>query len=261
MDNQLLDQVRHYWNTRPCNIRHSTSPVGTKEYFDEVESRRYANEPHNYTFPEFERWKGLRVLEIGCGIGTDATNFARHGAVYTGVDLSAASIELAKKRFQVFGLTGTFIECNAEELDRVFSNGEKFDLIYSFGVIHHAPNPARVVACLNNLLAPGGEIKCMLYAKDSWKNILINADWDQPEAQDNCPQAVTYSKQEADDLFRIKGGFNDIVVEQDFIFPWNIQHYVKYEYVKQPWFAAMPPELFKIMERALGWHLMITAKL
>ena len=43
--------------------------------------------------------------------------------------------------------------------------------------------------------------------------------------------------------------------------PWNIQHYVKYEYVKQPWFAAMPPELFKIMERALGWHLMITAKL
>jgi len=261
MDNQLLEQVRHYWNTRPCNIRHSTSPIGTKEYFDEVESRRYANEPHNYTFPEFERWKGLRVLEIGCGIGTDATNFARHGAVYTGVDLSAASIELAKKRFEVFGLAGTFVECNAEELDRVFSNGEKFDLIYSFGVIHHAPNPARVVACLNNLLAPGGEIKCMLYAKDSWKNILINADWDQPEAQDNCPQAVTYSKQEADDLFRLNGGFTDIVVEQDFIFPWNIEHYVKYEYVKQPWFSAMPPELFKIMERALGWHLMITAKL
>jgi hypothetical protein len=115
------------------------------------------------------------------------------------------------------------------------------------------------VVNLPALLAPGGEIKCMLYAKDSWKNILINANWDQPEAQDNCPQAVTYTKEEAGQLFR-SVGFTDISVEQDFIFPWNIEHYVKYEYVKQPWFAAMPPELFKIMERALGWHLMITAK-
>lgn len=255
---QLLDQVRNYWNNRPCNIRHSRSPIGTKEYFDEVEARRYANEPHNYTFPEFDRWKGKRVLEIGCGIGTDATNFARAGAFYTGVDLSGESIKIAKQRFDVFGLEGTFIECNAEELDKVFTNGEQFDLIYSFGVIHHAPTPFKVMRNLPALLAEGGECKVMLYAKDSWKNILINAGWDQPEAQDNCPQAETYTKIGAENLF-INAGFNRVSVEQDFIFPWNIEHYVKYEYVKQPWFEAMPPELFKIMERALGWHLMITA--
>jgi len=254
---QLLEQIRTYWNNRPCNIRHSRSPIGTKEYFDEVEARRYANEPHNYTFPEFERWKGKRVLEIGCGIGTDATNFARAGAKYTGVDLSIESIKLAKQRFEVFGLEGEFFECNAEELNSAFDPHEKFDLIYSFGVIHHAPRPDRVVACLPNLLAPGGEIKCMLYAKNSWKNIMIEAGWDQPEAQDNCPQAMTYTKQEARELFR---DFDNVHVEQDFIFPWNIEHYVKYEYVKQPWFESMPPELFKILERALGWHLMITAK-
>jgi len=255
-----IDQVREYWNNRPCNVRHSTSPPGTKEYYDEVEARRYANEPHNFTFPEFDRWKGKRVLEIGCGIGTDATNFARAGAIYTGVDLSAESIKLAEQRFEVFGLKGTFIECNAEELDKVFANGEQFDLIYSFGVIHHAPHPERIVACLRDLLAPGGEVRCMLYAKTSWKNILINANWDQPEAQDNCPQAMTYTTQEASDLFYFRGGFDNIVVEKDFIFPWDIKHYVNYEYVKQPWFEAMPDELFKIMERALGWHLMITAK-
>lgn len=252
-----IEQVRDYWNNRPCNLRHSRSPVGTKEYFDEVEARRYANEPHNYTFPEFDRWKGKRVLEIGCGIGTDAVNFARAGADYTGIDLSAESVRLAKQRFEVFGLSGEIFEANAEELDSVFDPHEKFDLIYSFGVIHHAPRPERVVAHLPKLLKDDGECRVMLYAKNSWKNMLIEANWDQPEAQDNCPQAVTYTKQEARELFR---AFDNVHVEQDFIFPWNIEHYVKYEYVKQPWFEAMPDELFKIMEKTLGWHLMITAK-
>ena len=256
-NSELLEQIRTYWNNRPCNIRHSQSPIGTKEYFDEVEARRYANEPHNYTFPQFERWRGKRVLEVGCGIGTDAVNFARAGAIYTGVDLSEESVKLCKQRFKVFGLDGEIFTANAEELDAVFDPHDKFDLIYSFGVIHHAPRPDRVVANFPRLLAEGGEIRAMLYAKNSWKNILIDAGWDQPEAQDNCPQAMTYTKQEARELFR---EFDNVHVEQDFIFPWNIEHYVKYEYVKQPWFAAMPPELFKILERALGWHLLVTAK-
>lgn len=257
MDNtELLEKVRNYWNNRPCNLRHSRSPIGTKEYFDEVEARRYRNEPHNFTFPDFDRWKGKKVLEIGCGIGTDAVNFARAGADYTGIDLSEESVKLCKKRFEVFGLHGRIREANAEEVDLIFA-GEKFDLIYSFGVIHHAPRPERIVQGLPSILADDGEVRAMLYAKNSWKNILINADWDQPEAQDNCPQAVTYTHAEVRELFK---DFDTVHVEQDFIFPWNIEHYVKYEYVKQPWFEAMPPELFRIMERALGWHLMITAK-
>ena len=73
-----IEEVRDFWNRRPCNIRHSPKPVGTKEYFDEVEARKYFVEPHIPEFAQFQRWRGKKVLEIGCGIGTDSINFIPH---------------------------------------------------------------------------------------------------------------------------------------------------------------------------------------
>ncbi|MCS6894612.1 MAG: class I SAM-dependent methyltransferase, partial [Bacteroidia bacterium] len=66
-ENVPIDNVQKYWDNRPCNIRHSPKPVGTREYFDEVEKRKYFVEPHIPRFAEFPRWKGKKVLEIGCG--------------------------------------------------------------------------------------------------------------------------------------------------------------------------------------------------
>ncbi|HUK38601.1 MAG TPA: methyltransferase domain-containing protein, partial [Methanomicrobiales archaeon] len=99
-----IREVRDYWNSRPCNIRHSPREIGTREYFDEVEARKYFVEPHIPLFAEFERWKGKKVLEIGCGIGTDTINFARHGALVTAVDISSNSIDIARRRAEIFGL-------------------------------------------------------------------------------------------------------------------------------------------------------------
>jgi ubiquinone/menaquinone biosynthesis C-methylase UbiE len=78
------------------------------------------------------------VLEIGCGIGTDTTNFARHWARVTSVDLSEKSLELAKQRIGVYGFQDRveFYQANAEELSKVVPP-QPYDLIYSFGVIHH----------------------------------------------------------------------------------------------------------------------------
>src|SRR3982751_4075386 len=130
-------KVREYWNSRPCNIRHSPLPVGTREYFDEVEARKYFVEPHIPGFAEFARWRGKKVLEIGCGIGTDTINFARNGADVTGGELPDQSMKVAEQRAEVFGLSGRihFYGGNAEELTR-FVPVEPHDLVYSFGVIH-----------------------------------------------------------------------------------------------------------------------------
>lgn len=252
-----LTLVKRYWDRRPCNLKHGTAPVGTKKYFQQVEKRKYRVEPHILPFSEFKKWRGKQVLEIGCGIGTVAASFARAGAIYTGVELSKASLALARKRFQVLGLKGRFYLGNAEELSR-FLPRQKFDLVYSFGVIHHAPRPEKIVAEVRKYMGPRSEFRLMLYAKNSWKAIMIEAGLDQPEAQAGCPIAHTYSEGGIRELLK---GFRVLEMRQDHIFPFVIPHYRKHRYVVQPWFKAMPKVMFQALERKLGWHWLIRARL
>src|SRR5687767_9591194 len=157
-----IDTVKAYWDARPCNVRHSKLPVGSKEYFDEVEVRKYRVEPHIPRFAQFERWKGKRVLEVGCGIGTDTMNFARAGAKVTAVDLSSESLAIAKQRAKVCGLETSvqFIEADAEHLTRSVPV-QRYDLVYSFGVIHHTPNPPRAVTEIEKFMDANSELRLM----------------------------------------------------------------------------------------------------
>tara|TARA_B100000900_G_C20592240_1_gene722038 strand:- start:707 stop:1486 length:780 start_codon:yes stop_codon:yes gene_type:complete len=252
-----IKPVKDFWNTRPCNIRHSKKDIGSKEYFDEVEKKKFFVEPHIKTFSQFEKWSGKKVLEIGCGIGTAAINFARFGADYTGVELSSKSLELTQQRFNVYNQTGKFYEGNAEELTN-FLPAEKYDLIYSWGVIHHTPNPKKAISEISKYLAKDGVLKIMLYSSESWKNYMISVGLDQPEAQYGCPIAYTYTEDEIYTL--LNDHFNVINIDKDHIFPYQIEPYKKGEYVKQPWFETMPDIMFQALENNLGWHLLITAK-
>lgn len=252
-----IEDVKKFWNDRPCNVKHSSKEIGTKEYFNEVERKKFTAEPHILKFTEFPKWEGKKVLEIGCGLATVGINFAAVGSDYTGVELSESSLELARKRFEVFAQTGKFYSGNAEELSS-FVPVETYDLIYSFGVIHHSPHPEKIISEIKKYMNENSILKIMLYAKDSWKNYMIESGLDQPEAQYGCPIAKTYTKQ---DVVELLEGYEVLSIEQDHIFPYQIEPYKKGEYLKQPWFESMPDEMFRTLEKNLGWHLLITAKL
>ncbi len=252
-----IDMVRSYWNARPCNIRHSEKALGTKDYFDEVEARKYFVEAHIPGFARFSEWREKTVLEIGCGIGTDAVQFALAGADYIGTDLSNESLLIAKSRFEVYNLQGIFLEANAEEIHKQFPN-QTFDLIYSFGVLHHTPNLIDALRSIRILCHQGSVLKMMVYAKHSWKSAMISSGLDQPEAQSGCPIANTYSREEISELLS-QAGFSVNAIRQDHIFPYKVSKYVKYEYELEDWFAAMPRDMFESLQKELGWHLMIDA--
>ncbi len=265
-----IENVRSYWNARPCNIRHSPKEVGTKEYFDGVEHRKYFVEPHIPVFAEFPRWKGKKVLEIGCGIGTDTINFARAGASVTAVDLSEESLAVARKRADVFGLNNIqFYQANAEELTSVVPL-ERYDLVYSFGVIHHTPHPRKAIEQIRQYMDAESRLKIMVYNRDSCKVFWIlmtygkGAFWKadeliarHSEAQTGCPVTYSYTKETIKDLLR---GFEITDIRADHIFPYSIPEYVRYEYKKIWYFRVLPERMFRWMEEKWGWHLCLTAK-
>jgi 2-polyprenyl-3-methyl-5-hydroxy-6-metoxy-1,4-benzoquinol methylase len=272
VDKSIAD-VQRYWDARPCNIRHSSKPIGSKEYFDEVEARKYLVEPHIPAFADFERWRGRRVLEVGCGIGTDSINFARAGADLTAVELSGESLSIAAQRAEVMGVGDRirFVQANAEELTSALEE-EPFDLVYSFGVVHHTPHPERALAKMRALTAPGGILKLMVYHRRSWKVFWIvaahgrgrfwNADEviaKHSEAETGCPVTFAYTRGQACELVE-RSGFRVQDLHVDHVFPYRIRDYVQFRYVKEPYFRWMPEPLFRAFERRLGWHLLVTAE-
>lgn len=253
----LITEIKDYWDNQPCNIRNSSSQIGTEQFFKETSENRYFVEPHIKDFAQFELYRGKKVLEIGCGIGADGAEFSKNGAIYTGIDISENSLSIAKKRFEVCGLQGNFYNISGDS-PNLLDLG-KFDLVYSFGVLHHYPNIENTIDNVHHLLNNDGEFKFMVYAKNSWKNAMIQYGLDQYEAQDQCPLANTYSKEEIINLLISK--FNILSINQDHCFMYKIDDYKKRIYKLEPWFEAMPEKVREAIKKQLGWHLLVTAKI
>lgn len=153
--------VRAFWEREACGER----------YGDEQELVRYRLEPEIVHFADFPASAGKRLLEVGVGMGADLVRFARAGAVITGVDLTERAVALTKGRLAKEGLSGDVRMANAEALP--FADGS-FDIVYSWGVLHHTPGTARAVRECIRVLAPGGRLAVMVYHRHSW---LALAAW------------------------------------------------------------------------------------
>lgn len=253
----LEERIKRYWNTQPCNIKHGKSDIGTAEFFREVSERRYRVESHIPEFAGFHLWTGKRVLEVGCGIGSDAEEFSKHGAEYVGIDLSEQSIALCRQRFEVLGLEGEFHNIDVTDVETLKTLGQ-FDLVYSYGVIHHFPGIDRIIDNVHEVVRPGGEFRYMVYAKNSWKYAMIQKGLDQFEAQAGCPYAQAFSKEEIHAL--MSSGWSIERLRQDHCFMYNVDEYKQGRYMLEPWFEAMTDAHRQAVREYLGWHLLVKAR-
>jgi len=158
-----IEEVSKFWSENPCDANGSTS-ANRKQYFEEIEKHRYALIRHIPHVAKFNQFKNKKVLEIGCGIGTDGRQFAKNGADYYGINIDEGSTTLTLEAFQLFGLKGDIRQMNGEALE--FENNF-FDHIYCCGVIHHSPDTEKIVEEMYRVLKPGGTVCVMIYNKSS----------------------------------------------------------------------------------------------
>lgn len=254
-------KIKDYWNKKPCNISFSKRKFLSKEYFEEIRKKKYFVEKHILEFADFGKFKNKNVLEIGCGIGTDACEFIKNGSKYYGVDYSNISLSIAKQRVELLNLNKfkpNFFNLDAENLQIIKNLKVNFDLIYSFGVIHHTENMEKCFNEIFKLANKNTQIKIMLYAKNSYKNFLINFTPYRYESQKGCP---VVHKIDHDDLNKlIKNKFKITGLKQDFIFPYKINLYKKNIYEKLDHFKVMPKKIFNCLKENIGEHMLIQLK-
>lgn len=160
MAHSALDLAIQHWNATPLYIS---------------EEERYGIYPWLYEAAEFRHHRGERVLEIGCGTGCDLLQFAKHGALATGVDMTPRHLELARQRV---GALAAVVEGDARKLP--FPNAS-FDYVYSHGVLHHSDEPRKIVEEIFRVLRPGGRFNVHVYALISyfslWRYLQHGSDW------------------------------------------------------------------------------------
>lgn len=162
-------RVASFWNDTPCESIFANQSTDQPSFFKQIEQFRYSNQPYMEQLVGFNRFQNKRLLEVGCGLGTDLRQFALGGASVVGVDLSANSVNLAKTGFDCLGVEGQFVNADSESLP---FNNAAFDAVYSFGVLHHTPDTQKAIDECWRVLKPGGQFIVMLYNRRSWHVIV-----------------------------------------------------------------------------------------
>ena len=260
-------RARDQWSKDPAGAVYGKAhEFGTREFFDEVERHRYQDyAPWMPTLMGFNDFPGKRLLEVGCGMGTDLLQFARGGAQVTGVDLTPRSIEISRHHLSLYDASGEFAVADCEVLP--FAD-ESFDVAYSNGVLHHTPDTAGAVREIHRVLRPGGQARVMLYHRRSfgfWTQVILlhgilkgeflrgnsTADIMSKHVEVNegggRPLVKAYSRAEARELFSL---FSEVEL--------NVEQLTRPELYL---FGNLVPEsLFQRLRRSVGWNVIVSAR-
>jgi len=164
METTNLKDVYNFWNDESCGERYVKGSSDIDKFLSQ-EVARYKLEPYIKTFGNFEQFKNKNVLEIGVGLGCDHSQIAKSKPKnLTGVDITERAIENTKRRFDILNLKSTLKTDNAENLSL---KSETFDIVYSWGVLHHSPDTKKCFKEVYRVLKPGGFAKIMIYHKNS----------------------------------------------------------------------------------------------
>ena len=259
-------RAREQWGQDPCGAEYDREhELGTREFFDSVERYRY--QEYAAWMPrlmEFEDFRGGRLLEIGCGMGSDLLQFARGGARCTGIDITPRSVEITRHRFRLYGAEGNFMISDGERLP---FRTESFDVVYSNGVLHHTPDTAGAIREVHRVLRPGGTAKVMLYHRNSlnyWLEIVLRrgvlgleflrgrsaADIMSRVIEfsdhDARPLVKVYSRKQAAELFSL---FKDVKVDVEQLMRAELRFLS----------PLVSEERLERMRKKIGWNVIVTA--
>jgi SAM-dependent methyltransferase len=241
--------VRDYWNRHIHDLEITRHPVGSPGFFADLEQYHFEKLHHLPGLVRFDAYRGRRVLEVGCGAGTDLVRFARGGAQVAGVDIAASAIELARANFAQQKLDADLRVADAEQLP--FPD-DSFDLVYAHGVLQYTSNPRALAAECRRVLRPGGEAIFQAYNRVSWLNALSKL-MKVPLEHEDAPVLEKYSAAELRALLhdfrdvrivferfpvksRLHGGWKGILFNTFFVGTFN----------------ALP----RALVRRFGWHLL-----
>jgi len=163
------DQVHDFWNDAACGEKLLLPSFDIKG-FKAQSAERYRLEPYILSFADFAGSEGLHVLEIGLGLGSDHERFACAGAKLHGLDLTPHSVDVTRRRLEMQGLVSELRVGDAEALP--YADGS-FDIVYSWGVIHHSPNTAQAAREILRVLKPGGSFRVMVYQTYSLVGLML----------------------------------------------------------------------------------------
>lgn len=263
---RLKAEIKKSWDSFICYpkglIEKTQVKVGEKAFFETIQKERYLVHPYILSLLKELDCQGKRVLEVGCGVGSDLVYLAERGALVTGIDLSPKSITLAKKHCRCFGMKAKLLCADAERLP---FRDNSFDIVYSMGVLHHTPMIQKAISEIYRVLNPGSEAIVMLYHKNFFTywlklfiiNWLVKGNFLRMSFQqtvnsleyNGCPLVNLFSMKEAGEIF-IGAGFEKIKMETFYINQNNIPLIGR----------CIPQRFLDVLAKKFGFHLVISAK-